>query len=106
MFDVKLLLCWRTNTETKYTVRSSSVYTSERKRGRTTGRNIAPSERHAARTADEVQPPEVVRLAQRVLLPVLALDGEELGGHDLVAVLFRRVKETKEEGGGDRNKNT
>jgi hypothetical protein len=44
--------------------------------------------------AYEIQPPEVIGLAQRVLaLPVLFVDWEELGGYYLPAVL-RLVSES------------
>jgi hypothetical protein len=63
------------------------------RRGRTTGGDVAASEGHAARVADEVQPAEVVRLAQRVLLAILGLDRKELCSHNLVAVLRIRRAE-------------
>ena len=62
--------------------------------GRTTSGDVASSECHSARVADEVEPAEVVGLAQRILLAILGLDREELGSHNLVAVLEEESKTT------------
>jgi hypothetical protein len=55
--------------------------------GRTASSNVAPSQSQTAFGTNKIQPTEIVGLTQRLLLPFLAFDGEEFGGHDLAAVL-------------------
>jgi hypothetical protein len=63
----------------------------------TTGRYVAPSQRHPTRVADEVEPSKVVGLAEWVLLPVAGLDREELGGDDGVTVLLKQERGSNRE---------
>jgi hypothetical protein len=55
--------------------------------GRTASSNVAPSQSQSAFGTNKIQSTEIVGLAQRLLLPFLAFDGEEFGCHDLAAIL-------------------
>lgn len=54
---------------------------------RTACRDITCSQRHPTLGTYQVQPSEVIALAQRLLLAVCSVDREELRGDDLTAVL-------------------
>lgn len=61
-------------------------------------KNRSAKAEHASKARERekrTQSTKVVRLAQRVLLAVLRLDGEELGRDDSVAVLMEREQGRK-----------
>lgn len=56
------------------------------------GGNVRASKCPSALVAQQIEPPEVVRLAQRILpLAVLVFGGEEFGRYDLATVLNPRA---------------
>jgi len=53
--------------------------------------DVRASKGASAIIAEKVEPTEIVRLAQRILVRRLVGDGEELGGHDLATILRNHV---------------
>lgn len=55
--------------------------------------DVAPPQRHPTLCTYEVEPSEVVSLAQRLLLSVRAFDGKEFGGYNVTTILcIERVR--------------
>ena len=55
------------------------------------GGNVRPTQSTAACVAEKVEPSEVVRLAERILIGWMIGYGEEFGSDDLAAVLWYTV---------------
>ena len=58
--------------------------------GHTAGGDITSPQCHTAFSADEIQTPEVIPLAQWVLLSVWTFDREKLGGYHVPTILRQR----------------